>query len=145
MDWQSDDVVDDVALLVTELVTNSVLHARSSFAVELSSDGAGVRIAVSDRSRRGPGRKHLPADSTTGRGLTLIEALTAEWGVDSHPDGKTVWCTLATGGGASQPPSRPDLGPTGEAGSTLEGGGGEQASHPSGTATEDLRLVRRAA
>jgi anti-sigma regulatory factor (Ser/Thr protein kinase) len=80
-----------VALVVTELVTNSVLHARTPLRVDLTALPDGVRVAVHDASPVRPTRRPHHRDATTGRGLQLVEALGGRWGVDMEPDGKTVW------------------------------------------------------
>jgi len=93
-----DDLVDDASLLVSELVTNALLHARSDAVVALTATAATVRVAVADRSPRAPVRRRHGADATTGRGLRLLEQLALRWGVDAAPDGKTVWFELPTDG-----------------------------------------------
>jgi two-component sensor histidine kinase len=89
------DVVDIVALLATELATNAILHAGTSFefAIEVSPDK--VTLCVSDDSAVTPTVKHYKPQDVTGRGLALVEALAARWGVDTTPTGKTVWCDIA--------------------------------------------------
>jgi anti-sigma regulatory factor (Ser/Thr protein kinase) len=88
------ELVETASLVVSELVTNAVLHARTAIGVviELLDDG-GVRLEVSDDSTAPPQRRLYSADSGTGRGLVLVDALTAGWGVDPRQgtDGKTVW------------------------------------------------------
>ena len=90
-------LVESASLVISELVTNAVLHARTEIGVvvELLADG-GVRLEVSDDSSVLPRRRHYSEGSSTGRGLILVEALTAEWGVDPKADseGKTVWAEL---------------------------------------------------
>jgi anti-sigma regulatory factor (Ser/Thr protein kinase) len=87
---------DRGALLVTELATNAVLHARSTFVVEVAVTADAVRIAVSDTSPVVPQRKRHGAEAGTGRGLGLVALLSSASGCDRH-DGtyrKTVWCEL---------------------------------------------------
>ena len=88
---------DTAALLVTELATNAVLHARGSFAVEVAVDGRGVRIAVSDSSPALPQRRRHGLEAGTGRGLGIVALLSTESGCDRTDDGpyrKTAWCRL---------------------------------------------------
>ena len=66
---------DTAALLVTELATNAVLHARSTFLVELRVGADAVRIAVSDTSPVRPQRKRHGVSAGTGRGLGLVALL----------------------------------------------------------------------
>ena len=90
-------MLDDALLLVTELVTNAVVHAGTE--VELSIDiGPGTaRIEVVDH---GPGALPLqgadPSDGTRegGRGMFLLDALAQEWGTRHFPGGKAVWFEL---------------------------------------------------
>ena len=100
----------DVRMVVSELATNAVLHARTPFTITVLADVTGVRVAVTDASRTRP---RLPRrgdlSDTTGRGLRIVAQLSADWGVDVHDDGKTTWCFLpaAAGGG---PAARPQEG-----------------------------------
>lgn len=81
-------------LLVSELVTNAVLHARTDIQVEVDPRGDVVRIGVSDRSLRGVRPRAHSIESGTGRGLLLVDRMAQRWGVDLHDDGKVVWFEL---------------------------------------------------
>lgn len=83
-------------LLVTELVTNAILHARTEITVRLALEDDGPRILVSDRSPRMPSPRSYSSDATTGRGLALVERLSSDWGIEAHEGGKTVWAKLGT-------------------------------------------------
>jgi anti-sigma regulatory factor (Ser/Thr protein kinase) len=83
-----------VPLLVSELVTNSLLHARTDLRVHVARKGDRLRVAVEDHGSRKPARRGHTAGSTTGRGLDLVEALAADWGVDTIRGGKAVWFEL---------------------------------------------------
>jgi anti-sigma regulatory factor (Ser/Thr protein kinase) len=87
-------VSDDAVLLVSELVTNALLHARSAPVIECTSREGRVRFAVHDTSPTVPRRRHYTPDAVTGRGLALVEALASRWGTDPAPDGKRVWFEL---------------------------------------------------
>jgi hypothetical protein len=93
-DWQLGDYESVAVLLVSELVANAAVHARTAMAVEMSETGDGLRIAVSDYSPRAPARRRYGLDASTGRGLALVEQLSAGWGVDPLQDGKSVWFLL---------------------------------------------------
>lgn len=94
--------VDDAALLVSELVTNALLHARTSMVVSLAEDGPdAVRLAVADGSVAALQERHFSLESGTGRGLRLLDAIAIEWGVERRDDGKTVWCRLPVDGGSA--------------------------------------------
>ena len=92
---------EDLALIVTELVTNSVLHAGLSAAdhveLQLTNRIGSVRLAVHDG---GPGFTSLPPpplDSIVpgGRGLVIVAALSDSWGIECDQGGCTVWSELA--------------------------------------------------
>ena len=92
--WGLADLVDDASLLVTELVTNAVLHASSVVQVTVRRRGDTVRVEVSDA---GAGVLRRPAPNlaaTHGRGLLLVESVAAEWGATFDGDVKTVWFEL---------------------------------------------------
>lgn len=97
-EWGVTDIVDDVLLVVTELVNNAVTHARSDCELRLSISPLSLRIEVVDK---GPGAPDpLPPSATRnhGRGLHLVDALTAAWGFEPNPDGgKVVWAELLRG------------------------------------------------
>lgn len=94
VDLGAEEMEFEAAQLVSELVTNSVIHAGTPFEVDLYRDGESLRIAVSDGSRRSPVAKSHSAQATTGRGLKLVATLSDAWGTETRSDGKTVWCTL---------------------------------------------------
>lgn len=90
-EWGLGDAVEVAELLVSELVTNALLHAGSSPVLQLLRVDGHVRIEVSDASPAVPTMKDYGDLATVGRGLQLIEALAAQWGVESRRGGKTVW------------------------------------------------------
>ena len=98
MDWGVEGIVDDVLLVVTELVNNAVTHARSECELRISISPLSVRVEVLDA---GPGTPDpLPPSPTRnhGRGLHLVDALTAAWGFEPMPGGgKLVWAELLRG------------------------------------------------
>ena len=99
-----EDLVDVATLLVSEVVTNSVLHARTEILLRCSPSRAGVRIEVSDRSPVLPGIRHYDLEATTGRGLELVAALAASWGVHREDEGKTLWFEVGSHDAAEEPP-----------------------------------------
>jgi anti-sigma regulatory factor (Ser/Thr protein kinase) len=90
-------VADDVILCVSELATNSARHSDSrkpggTFTVRAESrPGAGVRIEVEDAG--GPWVGPAP-DPTGGRGLDIVRALAAEWGIVTRPASRAVWARI---------------------------------------------------
>lgn len=85
-------LLEDALLVVTELVTNAVLHGRGAPLLRLRTAPARLRIEVADESPRPPKRRTSGPDG--GWGLALVELLTAEWGVVRSGRGKVVWCEL---------------------------------------------------
>jgi anti-sigma regulatory factor (Ser/Thr protein kinase) len=95
--WGLDDG-DDLVLVASELTTNALLHARTPMRVRLAEEAEGIRLSVRDGSGQQPRGRDFSVESGTGRGLLLLESLAAEWGVEPHDDGKTVWCRIVLGG-----------------------------------------------
>jgi anti-sigma regulatory factor (Ser/Thr protein kinase) len=94
-EWGCDDLAWAVTLLSSELATNAVLHARSSFTVALEECPEGVRLEITDTSPRLPARRSYSAESTTGRGLRILNELADSWGAEAGEDGgKTVWAVI---------------------------------------------------
>lgn len=90
-DWNLDSITDVATLLVSEVVTNAVLHAGTDLTVQLRRSSACLRVEVADGSTQSAARRHYDRDATTGRGLALVETLSDDWGVDAATEGKTVW------------------------------------------------------
>ncbi len=92
---------DAVLLLVSELTTNALLHARTTMTVTVTDEGAGsVLLAVADESAAVPRGRRFSAESATGRGLRLVESMSSAWGVEVDGAGKTVWCRVPLGASA---------------------------------------------
>ncbi|MBO3749384.1 ATP-binding protein [Streptosporangiaceae bacterium NEAU-GS5] len=90
--WGRSDLVDDCLLIVSELVTNAVRHGGSAIALRLFADGDAVRGEVYDPGDGVPRPRDPDHDSTDGRGLHIVDALTDAWGVIHSPrGGKSVW------------------------------------------------------
>ncbi|HUR51752.1 MAG TPA: ATP-binding protein [Mycobacteriales bacterium] len=92
------DVLHDALLLITELVTNSVLHGKPPILLAIDCEGEGLRVRVRDGSATPPKQRRSTDDCHGGRGLPLVERLSTAWGVDPVADeygvGKAVWFTL---------------------------------------------------
>jgi anti-sigma regulatory factor (Ser/Thr protein kinase) len=89
--WQLDDLAADAQLLVSELVTNAVLHARSVTRVEIVRTGDHVRVSVCDTSASQPRVRDYGPDAVTGRGMLLVDRIAQRWGVRALDEGKCVW------------------------------------------------------
>lgn len=100
-------LVDDVVLAVSELATNSIQHARTSFDVRLSSANGLVRVVVKDGSASAVTRQTPDSLDESGRGLMIVELLSHEWGTGTDRHGFTsVWASfLEDPSGAEAPVS----------------------------------------
>ncbi|MFG2431031.1 ATP-binding protein [Streptomyces sp. NPDC048590] len=101
-EWRlTGDTHDAAVLIVSELVTNAVVHTMSSRVVcELRCDAARLRIAVQDQGHQ-PGGPRLTrnAEGEHGRGLLLVDSMSAAWGSTDagNHSGRIVWAELAYG------------------------------------------------
>jgi anti-sigma regulatory factor (Ser/Thr protein kinase) len=90
-------LVDDVELVVSELATNAVQHAGTPFTVFLHAFEETLLLEVEDGSWTGPFLAVIAKDlAVNGRGLSIVNALSRDWGVDPHADGgKSVWAEFS--------------------------------------------------
>lgn len=93
-EWDAESLEWAVCQLVSELATNAVIHAGTTFEMRLSLDGSQLRCEVSDTSPKVPRTRAYAEDAATGRGLLLVERLATAWGVLRRVGGKTVWFEL---------------------------------------------------
>lgn len=99
-DGLADDLAYEAELVAAELVTNATLHGRPPVLVRISASSECVRIEVEDAGRSLPMRVVQRTDAMTGRGLSLVAAVSSRWGVVPRDGGKVVWAELATDPGA---------------------------------------------
>ena len=92
-----EDLVDTAELLVSEVVTNALVHAGTPIDVTARVDESGLRVEVGDGSSQLPIMRHNATLAGTGRGLRMLQLLVQRWGAQSRTDGKTVWFELETG------------------------------------------------
>jgi anti-sigma regulatory factor (Ser/Thr protein kinase) len=87
---------DTMALLVSELVSNVVLHARTPCSLSILQKPDRIRVEVQDGSDRLPGmRERTDPLAQSGRGMQLVDGLSSAHGVDPQPKGgKRVWFEL---------------------------------------------------
>ncbi|MFF8396280.1 ATP-binding protein [Streptomyces sp. NPDC016172] len=155
-----EDTCDSAALVVSELVTNAIVHTASTHIVcELHDGDDLVRIAVRDEGCA-PGQPHAASrtrpEEEHGRGLLLVDALCHSWGAHEHGPGLMVWAelprTAELPGPADTPPdpagprsdlgwgARPKRGPSDD---SDEGDGSPQARHERGAAEVPPQQRRR--
>jgi anti-sigma regulatory factor (Ser/Thr protein kinase) len=124
---------EDALLVVSELVTNAILHAGTEMVVSVERRRTRLRLAVADGSDR-PAIEPLPEPGpdptaevfddpgdldldrlleslpTTGRGLKMVQALTVGWGNEPTPEGKRVWAEIGLDTTSREPPEEPPAG-----------------------------------
>ena len=88
------DRADEATLLVSELATNVVLHARTPMEIRIARLDSAVEVAVADHAPEREVRKGPKRSAVGGRGMLLVEAIADEWGVLRCDDGKAVWFRL---------------------------------------------------
>ena len=100
--WGCSDLEDSIQLLVSELVTNAVIHARSDVEVALHRRADRVRVEVIDAAVEHVHRRDAGDEEQSGRGMAMTEALAEAWGIDTLMAGKSVWFeVLRNSGGPS--------------------------------------------
>jgi DNA-binding NarL/FixJ family response regulator len=88
---QMEELLETVDLLLTEMVTNAIVHAGSATTVSIQLLKDRVHVEVLDQSRHTAVPRQSDEDAETGRGLFLVEALAEAWGTTWVADGKIVW------------------------------------------------------
>jgi anti-sigma regulatory factor (Ser/Thr protein kinase) len=92
---------DDAAAITSELVTNAIQHvcgdSTETIGVTLlrARDPETVTVIVSDSSPDGPAKREAPTDGERGRGLRIVQALSAHWGWRPEEGGKSIFAILA--------------------------------------------------
>jgi anti-sigma regulatory factor (Ser/Thr protein kinase) len=96
-DWGcSDDLAADAMLVATELVTNAMLHGGGCTSLAAVFDSRSLRLEVGDRASLPPQKHHYEDGAATGRGLYLVDALSAAWGWEAQAAGKLVWAEIGS-------------------------------------------------
>lgn len=101
-----ENIFEDALLIVSELVTNAVRHATPPITIEVACRAPeGLSVRVSDGSPLLPSGRPTTSHDESGRGMALVDLLSAEWGVEPAEPGKAVWFHLRTA--CSAPVYRP--------------------------------------
>lgn len=97
-------LAETLVLLISELVTNAVVHTGCPAVLRMLLLGNGdvaeesspdtVRVEVADSSARPPRPRHAEGDETNGRGLELVDGLADRWGWQPEGAGKSIWCEV---------------------------------------------------
>jgi anti-sigma regulatory factor (Ser/Thr protein kinase) len=91
----SPDVTATVELLVSELATNCIRHTDSAFDLTIIHAGNEIRVEATDYDAGSPTMRSPQPTEPSGRGLRIVDALAAAWGVEHRSaQGKTVWFTV---------------------------------------------------
>ncbi|MFJ3836349.1 SpoIIE family protein phosphatase [Streptomyces sp. NPDC054904] len=97
-DWADPDQVDSAVLMVSEMVTNVLVHTDGD--ALLVAEAAGdpgtrrLRVEVADGSDELPHKRQPGEMASSGRGVLLMEMLADVWGVDPRGEGKSIWFEL---------------------------------------------------
>ncbi len=96
--WKLDALIETAALLTSELVTNAVVHARSTSTLSMRQNGSKIRVELLDRGHgRVALRSATPGAIGGGRGLFIVEQLADAWGSADTATGTKVWFELTAG------------------------------------------------
>ncbi|MCX4692308.1 SpoIIE family protein phosphatase [Streptomyces sp. NBC_01408] len=98
-DWADAEQVDSAVLMVSEMVTNVLMHTDGDALLVAEAvgelGGRRLRIEVADASDELPHRRQPGEMASSGRGVLLMEMLADTWGVDPRGEGKSIWFELA--------------------------------------------------
>ncbi|MQY14231.1 hypothetical protein SRB5_43930 [Streptomyces sp. RB5] len=103
--WGLDDLTSDAMTVSGELLANAMEHAGGNIYARFTVRPSQLLIEVLDGSSDVPRIRPIASWSERGRGLSVVQALSAEWGYWRTPTGKTVWAVLT-----NPPPASPDAG-----------------------------------
>lgn len=98
--WCDEELLDDIALCVSELVTNAVVHARSEPRILVHVRPSVIHVEISDDSDVMPVVKNADPHDTSGRGMAILGGLSDRWGSRRRSGaGKTVWFDITRDAG----------------------------------------------
>jgi two-component sensor histidine kinase len=89
-----DDCTDRLVMIVNELVSNAIDHARTNCDITVRHTRSIVRILVADDSPLPPRMPSRDINAARGRGLQMVQALANRWGWTARRRGKTVWAAV---------------------------------------------------
>lgn len=102
-------LADTLVLLISELVTNAVVHTGCPAVLRMLFGGPGVRVEVMDTSDCPPARRHAEDSETSGRGLELVDGLADRWGWQREATGKRIWCEIDHADKTPEPTPQPHM------------------------------------
>lgn len=92
--WGLDGAVDPAVLLVSELVSNSVLHTGTRARLSVLHEGVRIRVEVEDLGPGGAARRTAAPRDPSGRGLLIVERMADRWGTSGSAGHNVVWFEL---------------------------------------------------
>jgi len=109
-EWGCGGLVEDAELVISELVTNALVHGAGRRELRVALSDAALRLQVIDEGKGMPDPRQAGQGDEDGRGLLLVSALCAAWGVEALPgEGKVVWAEILRplgDPGSADPPGR---------------------------------------
>ncbi|SCK16478.1 SpoIIE family protein phosphatase [Streptomyces sp. WMMB 322] len=94
-DWESEDQIDGAVLMLSEMLTNVLVHTEGDAMMVAECSGKRgnrlLRVEVADTSDALPHRRTPGELASSGRGLMMMEMLAGSWGVDPRGEGKSIW------------------------------------------------------
>ena len=98
--------LEAVELMVSELATNCIRHTNSGFDLTVIRHGSDIRVEATDQAGGTPTMRSPKPTDASGRGLKIVDMLSARWGVQSRATvGKTVWFMISDAGAPAGEPS----------------------------------------
>lgn len=97
--WHADEFEWTATIVVSELATNAVLHAGTSYSVTLTLRSEVLAIEVADSSTRLPTLRRYGSEATTGRGVRMVDQMCHSYRVEARTGGKVVRCEIRRRGG----------------------------------------------
>jgi len=104
----ADRYIDGAVVVLSEIVTNALVHAGTDVTVRVWSSREGARVEVEDSGTHLPVRRRYAETAGTGRGMQLVEELADRWGVQRRTVGKAVWFEVGQVSGEVDDPERSD-------------------------------------
>jgi two-component sensor histidine kinase len=90
----TEDCADRILMIVNELVSNAIDHARTASHITVRRSESLIRVLVADDSPLPPQMPPHDVNAARGRGLQMIKALSSRWGWTARHGGKTVWAVV---------------------------------------------------
>src|SRR4051794_22601067 len=91
----SAEICETAALLVSELVTNAIIHGKTSATIEVHRPPDRLRVSVRDDNPVLPAiGDHPKLTAESGRGMQIVSVLADAWGVEKLGSGKAIWFEL---------------------------------------------------